>query len=136
MKNPGVSGLARSVALVEPERVRAQLERILASSAFATAKSARRFLRYVVEETLAGRGEQIKEYVVGVAVFGRGEQYDPRADAVVRVEATRLRNRLRDYYQNDGRAEPVAIELPKGRDRKSTRLNSSHIQKSRMPSSA
>jgi TolB-like protein/tetratricopeptide (TPR) repeat protein len=106
--------LAEPATVVDPERVRAQLERILASTTFATAKSARRFLGYVVEETLAGRGDQIKEYVVGVAVFDRGDDYDPRADAVVRVEATRLRNRLRDYYQGDGRADPVSIELPKG----------------------
>jgi TolB-like protein/TPR repeat protein len=114
MKSPAVSNLADSAAAVEPERVRAQLERILASPGFASAKSARRFVQYVVEETLAGRGDQIKEYVVGVAVFDRGDDYDPRADAVVRVEATRLRNRLRDYYQSDGRADPVSIELPKG----------------------
>lgn len=114
MQDPGVSSLAAPHTAVEPERVRAQLERILAARAFATVKSARRFLRYVVEEALAGRGDQIKEYVVGAAVFARGDEYDPRTDAVVRVEATRLRARLRDYYQNDGRGDPVGIELPKG----------------------
>jgi TolB-like protein/Tfp pilus assembly protein PilF len=92
----------------------AELERILGSRTFAGAKSARSFLRYVVEETLAGRGDQIKEYVVGVAVFDRGEGYDPRADAVVRVEATRLRNRLREYYEGEGRDDRIRIELPKG----------------------
>jgi TolB-like protein/Tfp pilus assembly protein PilF len=114
IKNPAVPNAADSTVAVEPEMVRAQLERILGSPGFATAKSARRFVRYVVEETLAGRSDQIKEYVVGVAVFDRGDDYDPRADAVVRVEATRLRNRLRDYYQGDGLADPVSIELPKG----------------------
>ena len=101
-------------AVLEPAKVQAQLERILASPTFATAKSASRFLRYVVEETLAGRGDQIKEYAVGTAVFGRGDAFDPRMDAVVRVEATRLRNRLRDYYQREGLADAVSIELPKG----------------------
>lgn len=115
MKSRGVSICAGPHTAVEPEKVRKQLERILASNAFATAKSARRFLRYVVEESLAGRGDQIKEYVVGAAVFARGDEYDPRVDAVVRVEATRLRNRLRDYYQKDGRGDGVHIELPKGR---------------------
>jgi TolB-like protein/Tfp pilus assembly protein PilF len=114
MKSPGVSSHARPVSMVEPEMVRAHLERILASASFATAKSAPRFLRYVVEETLAGRGDQIKEYVLGITVFDRGDAYDPRADAVVRVEATRLRNRLRDYYQSVGYTDPVSIELPKG----------------------
>jgi TolB-like protein/TPR repeat protein len=114
MKSPESPNPASPTSTVEPDKVRAQLERILASTAFATAKSAGRFLRYVVEETLAGRGDQIKEYVLGLAVFGRGDRYDPRADAVVRVEAVRLRNRIRDYYQRDGRADQVAIELPKG----------------------
>jgi TolB-like protein/Tfp pilus assembly protein PilF len=113
MKIAGISSPSGPNA-IEPEKVHAQLERILASPAFGTAKSARRFLRYVVEETLAGRGDQIKEYAVGVSVFDRGDAYDPRADAVVRVEAIRLRNRLHVYYQKDGRADPVSIELPKG----------------------
>ena len=104
----------RGAGSVEPGTVRAQLAGILASPAFATAKSSGRFLSYVVEETLAGRSGQIKEYVIGVAVFGRGESFDPRADAVVRVEATRLRHRLREYYRHDGKADPVTIEIPKG----------------------
>ncbi len=113
MNSLGVSSFAAPSAL-EPELVQAQLKRILTSPGFATAKSARRFLRYVVEETLAGRGDQIKEYAVGISVFDRGDAYDPRADAVVRVEAIRLRRRLGDYYRTDGRADPVSIELPKG----------------------
>ena len=113
MKSAGISSLDVPTA-VEPEKVRAQMERILASPTFGTAKSARRFLRYVVEETLAGRGDQIKEYAVGVSVFDRGNAYDPRADAVVRVEAIRLRNRLHAYYEKDGRSDPVSIDLPKG----------------------
>jgi adenylate cyclase len=114
MKNPVVSSLVCSATSVPPEQVRAQLERILVSSSFTAGKSASRFLRYVVEETLAGRGDQIKEYVVGAAVFDRGADYDPRTDAVVRVEATRLRAKLRDYYRSDGTTDPVSIELPKG----------------------
>jgi TolB-like protein/Tfp pilus assembly protein PilF len=113
MRSPRGSSLASPFA-IGPEQVRAQLELILASPGFATAKSARRFLQYVVEETLAGRGDQIKEYSVGVSVFDRGDAYDPRADAVVRVEAIRLRKRLGDYYQNGGRADSVSIELTKG----------------------
>jgi tetratricopeptide (TPR) repeat protein len=114
MKSPGALRLDCPATTVEPELVRTQLERILASPKFVTAKHACRFLRYVVEETLAGRSDQLKEYVVGVAVFERGNEYDPRTDAVVRVEAIRLRNRLRDYYQSDGRGDTVAIELAKG----------------------
>jgi TolB-like protein/tetratricopeptide (TPR) repeat protein len=114
MKSSEVSSHGSTAPVLEPAKIHAQLERILASANFATAKSSARFLRFVVEETLAGRADQIKEYVVGVAVFDRGDTYDPRADAVVRVEATRLRNRLRDYYQNDGLADSLSIQLPKG----------------------
>lgn len=104
----------RRASSADPGTVRAQLVRILASTAFATSKSAGRFLRFVVEETLVGRGDQIKEYAIGVAVFGRGDRFDPRTDAVVRVEATRLRNRLREYYRQEGRADRMTIEIPKG----------------------
>jgi hypothetical protein len=114
MRSSAVSNRVRPAAALESAKIAAQLERILASPTFATAKSATRFLRYVVEETLAGRGDQIKEYAVGTAVFDRGDAFDPRMDAVVRVEATRLRNRLRDYHQLEGLADAVSIELPKG----------------------
>lgn len=99
---------------VDPARVREQLDRVLASPAFATANNARRFLEYVVGEALADRAGEIKEYPVGVAVFRRGEDFDPRADAVVRIEATRLRRRLREYYEHEGRNDSVLIDLPKG----------------------
>lgn len=69
--------------------IREQLARILASDLFVRATRLRGFLEFVVEQTLAGREEQIKESVVGSEVYGREAGYDPRADAVVRVEATR-----------------------------------------------
>ena len=72
------------------------------------------FLRYVVERTLAGEGDQIKEYVIGVAVFGRGEDYDPRLDSIVRVEARRLRTKLDEYYAADGRDDTIVIAIPRG----------------------
>jgi adenylate cyclase len=74
--------------------VRAQLDRIIASSEFAAPERLRRFLRYIVEETLAGRADRIKAYTIGVEVFGRDEGFDPQADTVVRIEAGRLRRRL------------------------------------------
>ena len=79
------------------EEVRQQLDRILASDLFANADRLSRFLRYVVERTLAGEGDQLKEYAVGVGVFDRGEQYDPRVDSIVRVEASRLRTKIDEY---------------------------------------
>ena len=94
--------------------VRAQLERILASPGFASADRASRFLRYVVERTIAGEGDQLKEYVIGRAVFDRGDDYDPRIDSIVRVEAGRLRSKIDEYYSGLGHADAILIQLRKG----------------------
>ena len=95
-----------------PEAIRAQLTKILAGRAFAGAERPGRFLRYIVEQALAGN--QLKETLVGVEVFGRSPSYDPRLDGVVRVEAVKLRSRLKEYYETEGAADPVRIDLPKG----------------------
>lgn len=73
-----------------------------------------RFLRYIVEKTLAGKSAQLKAYTIAVDVFGRGIDFDPAKDAVVRNEATRLRSALALYHAVDGVAESVAIHLPVG----------------------
>ncbi len=72
------------------------------------------FLTYVVEETLAGRGDGLKEYAIAVDVFRRTESYDSRSDALVRVEARRLRRKLKEYYLAAGPGAHILIELPKG----------------------
>ena len=74
-----------------PEAVRTAVERIVTSPDFAASDRARRFLRYVVEEALAGRADRIKAFSVAVEVFGRDESFDPQNDPVVRIEAGRLR---------------------------------------------
>jgi TolB-like protein len=97
----------------EPD-VRAELDRILASKGFATAGRLSKLLRYVVEKTLAGETDQLKEYAVGIEVFERDEKYDPRLDSIVRVEAGRLRSRLDEYYNIEGSSSPIRIALPRG----------------------
>lgn len=99
---------------IEAEAVSAQLARILASRSFDATERNRRFLRYVVEETLAGRGDRIKAYNIGVAVFGRDDGFDPQSDPIVRIEASRLRRSLEHYYLLDGKDDPIRIEIPKG----------------------
>jgi TolB-like protein len=94
--------------------VRAELDRILASKGFATAGRLSKLLRYVVDKTLAGQTDQLKEYSVGIEVFERDEKYDPRLDSIVRVEAGRLRTKLDEYYNGEGAASPIRIGLPKG----------------------
>ena len=97
-----------------PADVRLQLDRILASDSFAGADRARRFLRYVVERTLTGEGDQLKEFAIGIDVFDRGEEYDPRIDSIVRVEAGRLRARLEQYYQQANGSDHVVIQMRRG----------------------
>ena len=98
-----------------PEQdIRAELDRILASKGFLSAGRVSRLLRYVVEKTLAGESDQLKEYAVGVEVFERDEKYDPRIDSIVRVEAGRLRTKLEDYYNAEGARSEIRINLPKG----------------------
>jgi len=94
--------------------ITAELERVLASKGFVTAGRLSRLLRYVVEKTVAGHADQLKEYAVGVEVFDRDDKYDPRLDSIVRVEAGRLRSRLDEYYNGDGAASPIHISLPRG----------------------
>ena len=92
--------------------VAAQLEKILSSQTFGNGTQASRLLRFVVERTLEHREEEIKESVLGVEVFGR-PSFDPRTDPIVRVEASRLRQKLTSYYQSDGKEDAVRIVLPK-----------------------
>jgi serine/threonine-protein kinase len=101
-------------AEISVESIRASLEKILASPGFANADRLSRFIRYVVEETLNGQTDKLKESLLGIDVFGRKPTYDPRVDAVVRTEAVKLRARLRDYYESEGREDEVVIDLPKG----------------------
>jgi adenylate cyclase len=94
--------------------VRAQLERLVASPDFDVPARARRFLSYVVEETLAGRGDRIKAYSVGMEVFGRDQNFDAQSDPAVRIEAGRIRRALAHYYLAAGQSDPVIIDIPKG----------------------
>jgi adenylate cyclase len=94
--------------------VNAALQRILASRCFQQAERASDFLRFVVEQTLAGAGQRLKGYTIGVEVFGRPADFDAQSDALVRVEAGRLRRRLVEYYAGEGSTDPVRIELPRG----------------------
>jgi serine/threonine-protein kinase len=96
------------------QEVLGELERILASRAFQGAGRSGSLLRFLLERTLAGQTEQLKEYTVGAEALGRGNSFDPRTDAIVRVEISRLRSRLSHYYATEGAANPVRIVIPKG----------------------
>ena len=92
---------------VGAEAVRAALARLLGSRTFANAPVLRRFLQHVVERTVQERDSELKEYTLGVEAFDRGASFDPRIDTIVRVQARRLRAKLQEYYDREGREDPV-----------------------------
>lgn len=104
----------REHAGLSAEDCKDQLERILDSADFHATDRERRFLSYIVLETLAGRGDRIKAYSIAVEVFEREASFDPQTDPVVRIAAGRLRNALERYYLTAGHADPILIDMPKG----------------------
>lgn len=100
---------------VDPDQgLREQLQRILASATFQQCDRLKRFLSFIVLESIGGRSTEMKEYVIGVEVFGKEPSFDPRTDPIVRVQARRLRAKLVRYYQAEGPADEVIVDLPKG----------------------
>ena len=99
---------------VDARDVRAELDRILQSRFFRNSERLQRFLKFAVECTLEGATDQLKESVIGRTVFDRGSEYDPRTDSIVRVESQRLRRRLREYYEIEGRGDPVSLVFQPG----------------------
>src|ERR1700691_6263752 len=99
---------------VPAAEIRAQLDLILRSRAFIQSHRIRRFLQFVVEESLLGQPHRLKEYLIGLEVFDRREAFDPRVDSIVRVEARRLRYKLEEYYRTEGREDGIRIVLRKG----------------------
>ena len=102
-------------AAPSPTAVREQLARLTASTGLANAERLSSLLRFVVEETLSGRGWQLKEARIGLEVFGRkADSYDPAIDPIVRVQMGRLRTKLRAYYGALGVADLIRIDIPVG----------------------
>ncbi|TCR85993.1 hypothetical protein [Rhizobium sp. BK376] len=97
------------------EEVCRQLERILASEEFLSPDRGRRFLQFIVDETLAGRSEFLKAFTIANQVFGREVSFDAQNDPVVRIEAGRIRRALERYYLISGQDDEVTITIPKGR---------------------
>src|SRR5262245_865391 len=95
--------------------VRAHTARLLASNDFPGSTRRRKLLEYIVDQTLAGRGERLKAYDLALSVLGRGADFAPRRDQIVRLEMAHLRRDLDHYYVNEGGAEPIRITIPKGR---------------------
>src|SRR5256885_9924922 len=97
----------------DPRIIREELQRILVAPSFRSSKRCSEFLRFVVEETLQGRQEDLKERTLGVSLFGRSPAYDTPGDPVVRVKANEVRKRLAQYY-DDHSDGPLRIDLAPG----------------------
>lgn len=90
------------------------MRRILDSKLFANSPKKTRFLDFVAEQTLQGNGEKLNEYLIGVEVYERGVDFNPQRDPIVRVQAYEIRRLLKKYYEEDGKANPVRMDLPSG----------------------
>jgi adenylate cyclase len=104
----------QSATAPSPDEVRGQLDRILGHRDFEASVRTREFLRFVVEETLAGRRDRLKGYTIAVEVFGRSKDFDANLDPIVRIQAGRLRRALEHYYLVAGGQDPVVISVPRG----------------------
>jgi hypothetical protein len=93
------------------QEIRAELARIVQSSPFVHSDRLARFLRFTIETAIAGSGDSLKEYVIGVEVYDRKPPYHPSQDSIVRTEARRLRSKLKEYYETEGKTDPVFIRF-------------------------
>ena len=96
------------------EAVEAQLARVLASESFQASRRLTDFLKFVVEETLDGRSDRLKEYAIAVNAMERPADFDPQIDPAVRIQAGRLRTALERYFHEEGARDPIRITIPKG----------------------
>src|SRR5215469_4388969 len=99
---------------MSPDETFQQLDRITHSQTFQGSENLISLLQYLVRESVANPEAQPKEYAIATSVFGRNGDFDPRIDSVVRVQAKRLRGKLQEYYDAEGRSDRIFVDLPKG----------------------
>jgi len=100
--------------MISTDSIHFQVTRIKGHTLFIRSARMQRFLDFTVAQYLAGKTDEIKEYVIGVEVFDRPVTHDPRIDPIVRVEARRLREKLRAFYESEGVGDELLIEYPTG----------------------
>ena len=111
-KSPGIESREGEPGHADKQR---QIGLILASRSFRSAPLLQKFLEFITSESSQGRHEELSEYVIATQVFGRPANFDPASDTIVRTQAYRLRTKLKEYYENEGKTEQVVVEVPKGR---------------------
>src|SRR5579875_1574469 len=107
-----VEEIARSNDLLKE-----QVDRIVRSEEFRSAEVLRRLLQYLADKAAAGEADKLKEYVVAIEGLGKPASYDPQHNSAVRIQVGRLRQKLAEYYRNEGINDPLIVDLPKGRFR-------------------
>src|SRR5947207_7801559 len=101
-------------ALTERVQFQSEIEKLVASHVLHGSESLCKLLRYLGKQALEHPGVQVKEYQIATEVFGRQADFDPQLDSMVRVQAGRLRTKLAEYYNTEGAADRIVVELPKG----------------------
>jgi len=91
-----------------------QVRRILRSTTFRNATTLQQLLNFLASRSIAGAAENLKEYTIGVEALGRKSDFDPKIDPIVRVQSHRLRVKLKEYYEVEGKHDPILIQIPKG----------------------
>ena len=114
MRENLVTSESTSGEKISEEAIREALSRILESAMFIQSDRLSRFLRFTVDATLAGEADKLKEYLIGTEVYDRKPPYHPSVDSIVRSEARRLRNKLREYYESVGKDDSVFISYRTG----------------------
>src|SRR5580698_10545956 len=113
MTNPNAYPVAETEAL-NTEQCEQQVRRILHSATFRNATTLQQLLQFLAAKTTTGSNDVLKEYTIGVEALGRKQDFDPKIDPIVRVQSHRLRLKLKEYYDVEGRHDPVLIQIPKG----------------------
>jgi len=114
MATPQKSAEPIALSAADKEAVLLQLERLLASPHFRNSRRYPDLLRFVVEQTLEGRADSLKERTLGIEVFGREPGFDTAGDSIVRVAAAEVRKRIAQYYQEEGHQHELRVDLPSG----------------------
>ncbi|HEX3767705.1 MAG TPA: hypothetical protein VHT72_04975, partial [Puia sp.] len=94
--------------------IHAQLQKIFLCPVFEVSDILRHFLAYIIDETLGGRSNTIKEYTIAINVLNKPVSFKPQQDAIVRIHAGRLRRALNYYYRETGMHDEIEISVPKG----------------------
>jgi hypothetical protein len=110
----GVPAAVQASSGLDEEKILAQVGRIVQSETFRNSGVLQRLLRFLVDKFLSGDALHLKEYTVAVEALGRASTYDPRHDSAVRIQASRLRQKLAEYYRTEGKNDLIVIDLPKG----------------------